>query len=448
MMSARRHGPIDILVIGGGMAGLTAAARLAREGRSVALVEKGVLGGTAVHAGYIWTAATAGVLRYVNPRGEPALIERLAEGFQQGVEWVRSLGVDCKDAVDVLTYGRGHQTDLPGYLRACEQLVRKSPRCEILLSTVTERLIVEDGQVKGAVLKLATGEQRELRAAFTILATGGFQANPELRATLIHENARNIPVRSNWYSTGDGLRLAQAAGGAMWHPNAGFYGHLFPGGVTVVENDDFTGLAQMYSEHGVLFNLDGQRFTDETEGDHLTTMQLVQQREARGLLIIDSRVREQWMLKPYVPGHVPRDNFDIAYRRGARCAVAESLDDLVHLPEEWGYDGQRVRDAMLRFNADCRRGEFTPPRRRDAMPIDQPPFYVMEVVPAITFTFTGLSIDRDARVLREDGSAVPGLLAAGADVGGVFDRAYAGGLASALVFGMTAARTAASSLGD
>jgi succinate dehydrogenase/fumarate reductase flavoprotein subunit len=435
-------GSFDVLVIGGGMAGLTAAARLVKAGRSVALVEKGVLGGTAVHAGFVWTAATAGVLRYVNPRGEPALNERLAEGFQEGVEWVRSFGVDCKDAVDVLSYGRGHQTDLPGYLRACEQLVRKSAGCEILLSAVTERLLLEDGCVTGAAVKLANGGKRELRAASTILATGGFQANPELRATLIHENARNIPLRSNWHSTGDGLRLGEAAGGALWHENAGFYGHLFPGGVAVGENDDFAGLAQMYSEHGVLFNLDGHRFTDETEADHLTTMQLVEQREARGLLIIDSRVREQWMLKPYVPGHIPRDNFDIAYRRGARCAVAESLDDLVHLPEEWGYDGQQVREAMLRFNTDCQRGVLAPPRRRDATPIEQPPFYVMEVVPAITFTFTGLRIDRNARVLRADGSPVPGLLAAGADVGGVYDRAYAGGLASALVFGLAAAQTA------
>ena len=439
-----KHQSFDVLVIGGGMAGLTAAAALVKAGRSVVLVEKGVLGGTAVHAGYVWTAASAGVLRFVNPRGEPSLGQRLADDFAGAVDWVRSLGVDCKDAVDVLSYGRGHQTDLPGYLRACEQLVRKDERSEMLVGVRTDQLLLDAGRVTGARITLANGNQRELRATWTLLATGGFQANADMRATLIHENARHMPVRSNWYSTGDGMRLAQAAGGSVWHENAGFYGHLFPGGITVGENDDFVGLAQMYSEHGVLVNLDGRRFTDETEGDHLTTMQLVEQREGRGLLIIDSRVREEWMLKPYVPGHVPRDNFDIAYRRGARCAVAESLDDLLHLPEEWGYDGKQVRDAMDQFNAACANGLHTPPRRRDAMPIDRPPFYVMEVVPAITFTFTGVQIDTDARVLRADGSPVPGLLAAGADVGGVYDRAYAGGLASALVFGLAAARTAAS----
>ncbi len=67
---------------------------------------------------------------------------------------------------------------------------------------------------------------------------------------------------------------------------------------------------------------------------------------------------------------------------------------------------------------------------------------MIEVIPAITFTFSGLRIDPQARVLDESGQPIPGLLAAGADAGGVFHRAYAGGLACALVFGLQAAATA------
>ena len=67
---------------------------------------------------------------------------------------------------------------------------------------------------------------------------------------------------------------------------------------------------------------------------------------------------------------------------------------------------------------------------------------MIEVIPAITFTFTGLRIDECARVLGADGEPIRGLLAAGADAGGVFHRAYAGGLAAALVFGLQAAATA------
>jgi succinate dehydrogenase/fumarate reductase flavoprotein subunit len=69
---------------------------------------------------------------------------------------------------------------------------------------------------------------------------------------------------------------------------------------------------------------------------------------------------------------------------------------------------------------------------------------VIEVIPAITFTFSGLKIDEHARVLDASGTPIPGLLAAGADAGGVFHRAYAGGLSAALVFGLQAAATSVS----
>ena len=66
----------------------------------------------------------------------------------------------------------------------------------------------------------------------------------------------------------------------------------------------------------------------------------------------------------------------------------------------------------------------------------------MEVVPAITFSYAGVMIDASARALDGDGRPIPGLLAAGADAGGTFAREYAGGLASAVVFGIQAAKTA------
>ena len=139
---------------------------------------------------------------------------------------------------------------------------------------------------------------------------------------------------------------------------------------------------------------------------------------------------------------MPADLFDNVYRRGARAAVAHELDELRYLPQEWGYDGNAIKQALLELNRRCAEGTVDPPRQYDATPIDRPPFYVVEAVPAITFTFGGLRIDPDARVLGEDDRPIPGLLAAGADAGGLYVRAYAGGLAAALVFGLRAAQTA------
>ena len=433
----------DLLVLGGGMAGLSAAAWSVRQGRSVVLVETGALGGTAIHAGFIWTAPSFEALREAVPEGDPALARQLIDGFDPAIEWVRSLGVECLPAVTVLRFGRGHQTDMTNYLRLCEQIVRDDQRSTILAPASPESLLVEDGVVVGAVVRDAEGVGHEIRAGATLLATGGFQADPELRASEIHPNARNLPLRSNHYSKGDGLRLATSVGARFVNDDAGFYGHLFPAGVEVGENDDYVGITLYYSEHAVLLNLAGERFVDESVGDHLTTLALLQQPEARGLMISDARVREDWILRPYVEGVHPRDTFDVAFQRGARCAVADSIDELAYIPPEWGYDGESVRQAMLDFNRQCEEGGHEPPRQFDTDPIDRAPFYVIETVPAISFTFGGLAIDNRARVLDEAGTPIPGLLAAGADAGGVFTKAYAGGLAAALVFALRAAQTAA-----
>jgi succinate dehydrogenase/fumarate reductase flavoprotein subunit len=331
---------------------------------------------------------------------------------------------------------------MTNFLRICEEIVRDDPHSEVIQPGRTESLLTDEhGAVTGAIVVAPDGEGREIRAGATLLATGGFQADPELRAS-IHPNAVGIPLRSNHFSTGDGRRLAQSVGGAFRGEDAGFYGHIFPAGVTVGENDDYLGITLYYSEHAVLFNLEGRRFVDETVGDHLNTLAVLDEPEGRALMVSDARVRDEWIMQPYVEGVHPRDTFDIAFQRGARAAVAESIDELEHLPEEWGYDGPTIRQALIDFNRGCIEGGLEPQRRFDSTPIDTPPFFVIEAVPAISFTFGGLTIDEHARVLDGGGAPIRGLFCAGADAGGVVVRAYAGGLAAALVFALAAAKTA------
>jgi succinate dehydrogenase/fumarate reductase flavoprotein subunit len=433
---------VDLLVFGGGMAGMSAAARASSNGASVVLVEKGpAIGGSAIYAGFVWTAPTLEVMHEVNPDGDSALSAQVVEQYGEAMDWVRSLGVHVADPVTVLGYGRGSQSDLANYLLACERLVREHG--EVLTGWSAKGLLFEDGAVVGAEIQNGSGEQRVIRARSTLLATGGFGGDPALRAEHIGPLAEDLPLRANTNSVGDGLRLGLSVGAAFGPPNAGFYGHLIPSKVAYNNPYEFTDLTFYHSEHGVLLNLEGKRFCDETIGDHLNALYVLDQPEARALLVYDQRVHDEWMMAPYVEGVEPLDKFQLAYRRSARAAVADEIEEFEALPEEWGYPGEASRDTLLEFNRQCEAGTPDPGRRLDAAPLLTPPYYIIEVIPAITFTFSGLRIDPQARVLDESGEVIPGLLAAGADAGGVLNRAYAGGLACALVFGLQAAATAA-----
>ena len=189
---------VDLLVFGGGMAGMSAAARACSDGASVVLVEKApAIGGSAMYAGFIWTAPTVEVMREVNPDGDPALSARVVENYADGLNWVRSLGVDVADPVTVLGYGRGCATDMANYLLACERLVRDTARCSP--GGRRQRLLFEDGAVVGAEIEDGSGERRVIRARSTLLATGGFGGDPR-PARGAHPPAGGRPAAAREYA--------------------------------------------------------------------------------------------------------------------------------------------------------------------------------------------------------------------------------------------------------
>ncbi|MGI3228710.1 FAD-binding protein [Streptomyces sp. GTA36] len=327
------------------------------------------------------------------------------DGFTDAVAWIRSLGVECRPPVPVLGFGRGHQLDTNHYLDTCERLIRDRGG-EVLTATSTRTLLTENGAVTGAECVLPDGSIRRIDATWTLLATGGFQGNPGLRTEHVHPQAADIELRANPHSRGDGLSLGLAAGAAFGKKDAGFYGHLMPAGVSLTDPARFVDLALYYSEHALLFDLTGERFVDETVGDHLTTMALLERPQARGLLVADARVHREWISASYVEGIPGVDKFQLCHRAGARSAVADSLEEFAWMPEEWGYPGARIRDRVEEYNDTVGGGgEPAPGRLLDRQPLNEPPFYVIEAAPAITFTFGGLLIDADARALSADSRA-------------------------------------------
>lgn len=435
----------DLLVIGAGMAGLTAGGRAAEAGAKVLVLEKASdIGGSAQHAAFIWTVPHPRVLRGWDD-GDPSLHQVINQNFAEGVEWMRRRDFLQSGPTPVL-HGRGYAFNVTGHLRSCAKAIKGTGGHIAFGVQVQELIVSPGGQVEGARF-IDQGELMEIRAPWTLLATGGFQGDPELRVQRIHPNARTIPLRSNPDSTGDGLRLGMQAGGT-WSigENQGFYGHLVssPPHLSWDAPSLFADLSQYHSDFSLLFNEAGDRFTDESQGDYRSSEMLVFEPHARGLLIWDEHVQREHVLKSFVGDIEPIDKLALALSYGALGTKIDALDKIENAVSTWGFDGAAVIRTIVDYNHKVLKcpEQMQPTRAYDLRPMDEPPYYALVVEPAITFTQSGLRIDNQARALNSQGLPIPGLLVAGADAGNVFNMGYAGGLALAMTFALQALKTA------
>ena len=250
-----------------------------------------------------------------------------------------------------------------------------------------------------AVLIEATGGDVRLGEAagddVSILCTGGFQASSELVDEHIHPATR-LRLRANPWSSGDGLRIALARAASLSAGMGEFYGRNMPD--ADFSPADFVAQAQLYGRYARVFDERGDEFFHwPVSWSEVDLVQATARRpNARAWYVLD----EQALAHPLPVGTVA----DLV-----AAAPASTRVDPVELPFAVP-DGSRV---------------------------------AVRVSPGITHTIGGLRIDERARVLDRQGSAIEGLFAAGADVGGISTGGYASGLAAALVFGWIAAESAA-----
>ncbi len=250
-----------------------------------------------------------------------------------------------------------------------------------------------------AAREIRLGAPAPAGAEQLLLATGGFQGDRELVREHIHPGGELL-LRANRWSSGDGLRLALARGAALSSGMDEFYGRAMPAPPSAVPEERFVSLAQLYGRHALVLDDRGEEFApDPVSWSETDLVQAIAQRPNASA----------WYL-------LDEEALDVAVRGrsvGEMVEAAREAGGEVLLPNELGIE---VPDAYR---------------------------YAVHVVAGITHTIGGVRIDPAARVLREDGTPVDGLYAAGADAGGIATGGYASGLASALVFGRIAAETAA-----
>jgi flavin-dependent dehydrogenase len=194
----------DVLVLGAGMAGLSAAGYAAEHGANVIVLERaGSIGGSALLSGGILWTATSPKRMHLYGGGIPELGEVVLRNYAVGLAWMRRRAVAISPAVPVL-HGRGYQIDILDHLRGCSNLVEQHGG-HVVLDTDTQELLRSDsGAVTGARIGHADGVI-DVHAAATILATGGYQNSAEMRAQYIHANARDkLLLRTNPISRATG----------------------------------------------------------------------------------------------------------------------------------------------------------------------------------------------------------------------------------------------------
>ena len=304
-----------------------------------------------------------------------------------------------------------------------------------------------DGRIDGLRIRSAAGYGR-ISAKAVVLACGGFEANPEMRARYLGHGWDLCRVRGTRHNTGDGIRMALDAGARPYGNWSGC--HSVGWDISAPPYGD-RAVGDNFQKHsyplGIMVNLHGERFVDEGEDyRNLTYVRF-------GREIMNQPHRWCAQIFDAKTVRMLRDEYRI---RQVTKVEAGSIGELA---EGLEIDPSALARTVSEYNAACRpsnaynpaildgvstRG-LSPDKTNWALPIDEPPYVAFVTTTGITFTFGGLQIDSENRVQDLAEMPIPGLYAAGELVGGLFYENYPGGsgLMSGSVFGRRAGTFAA-----
>ena len=465
----------DVIVIGGGGAGLSAAIRAAEAGAKVLVVEAGdKMGGSTALSGGVYYAAGTSVqqargIRDDTPdamfeyyltlnqyRVEPALARVLCDHAAPGLEWLISLGVQF-DPADLYASGvesvpRGHKAKENGAEIAArlEGAASHHDKVDFALKTRVQHLLVDE---TGRVIGEHAGDV-DVTAGAVVIASGGFAQNPEK----LHRYYPEAAVHGDWTwgisapdCVGDGLDMGLAVGADVIGYNRGL----------LLTTPGFYKDLEVFVPGWIVYvNRDGRRFINETTEYAVMSGVVKEQVGGTCFAIFDDATRatakpNQAYAAAMEAGIITlnwiTDVLDQQIESG-KILKAHTLEELAVLA---GIRGDALATTVATYNRDCEAGTdsqfFKDPSVMQA--VKKPPYYAAEIRCAIVcLTSTGLRIDSQAHVLTTADQPIPGLYAAGETSGGVLGERYIGGgnsIANAVVFGQIAgANAAADALGQ
>lgn len=461
----------DLVVIGGGLAGLTTAVRACELGLRVIVLEQGDgpqypcnsrQSGGILHIAFHDPCREPAELtdlmaRVTEGQARPNVATALASHASRFISWLRGQEVRLMrfDPREMYRWGMAPPRALKGGIdwdgrgpdKALAQLVGRLNRLGGVLqlrSRATD-LLMEDGRCVGVRGEI-DGKQMIWKAGACMIADGGFQADRALFETHVAPDFNAVFQRGARTGRGDGLKMAVAAGAGLTDTNR-FYGHLLC--AEARSNDELWPFPQLdaVATAGIVVDGHGMRVADEGRTGVYLTNALASVPADPGLFVIfDDAIWEG-------PGKADRVAPNPwVEKAGGTVFRADTLADLAALI---GVPAHALIATVSAYNDAKATGTLAqlPIARSENIPpfaISQAPYMAIRVIPGITYTMGGIAIDEHAQVLGSDAKPIPGLFAAGAATGGLeggTSAGYIGGLIKAGTFGLLGAERLANLMG-
>ena len=330
-----------------------------------------------------------------------------------------------------------------GIVDGLAALVDATPGSEILYETEAVTLSFSDrGRIDGLMVRGRDGLLRRLAAPAVVIASGGFEGNPEMLTQYLGRGGGELPLIAPTLANnrGDGIRMAMDAGADTAGQFDMFHGEPID---TRSSKPD----AVIYGfPYGILVNGQARRFFDEGKDSFDSTF------EELAFEIWRNQGQTAFFIGDQTTLGV--EPIGVIMLTDQPPVTAGSL---VELADRLGLEATALERTVGEFNAAVGPGEFnphirdgkaatgiSPPKSNWAFPIETPPYIAYPLTCAITFTFGGVRTDSQARVVTPAGTVIPGLYAAG-EVTGLYYRQYPAGTSvlRAATFGRIAGAHAA-----
>ncbi|MBR9729580.1 flavocytochrome c [Shewanella intestini] len=439
---------VDVLVVGTGGAGFSAAVSAHDNGAKVLMIEKEpVIGGNAKLAAGGMNAAWTDQQKAKNIKdsvesmfkdtmkgghniNNPKLVKILSSHSKASVDWLTSMGADLNDVgrMGGASANRAHRpTGGAGVGAHVVQVLYDNAvkrNIEIRMnSRGVEILKADNGQVKGVLVKGKYKGYYWVKASAVVMATGGFGKNNE-RVAKYAPKLKGFTSTNQPGATGDGLDVAINAGAGTTdikyiqaHPTLSV-----KGGVMVTE--------AVRGNGAILVNREGKRFVNEITTRDKAAAAILKQTGKTAFLIFDDSVRKSLSkINKYI-----------------KLGVAPTDASPVKLGNSLGINGKALAATIVQYNKLVKAGKDTDFARPNLpRALNEGSYYAIEVTPGVHHTMGGVTIDTKTEVMTNDNQVIPGLFGAGEVTGGIHGANRLGGnaISGIVTFGRLAGENAA-----